>query len=218
MSTNFYANKQSKPFNFYDWKSKPVEERTPKKERPPKKEKPPKVIPQCPVEATKVEGFTNYLVTRDGRVWSETSHKFLKPSEDANHYLKVSLKNDDGVFKWKTLHILVARAYLPNPNNLPIVNHLNGNKHDCRVENLEWDTYSGNTQHAYDTNLISKRKSVIRTSIDGTEETTYKSIKDAVINTPGAYRSGINQVCIGKRRTHAGYTWRFYDECRNEQT
>lgn len=208
---SFYSNKSDKQ-DFYKWKALPPEERAPKKSQRVPKEKPIKEIPQCPVPAIPIEGFSNYLITEDGRVWSETSHKFLKPSEDANHYLKVSLKNDEGEYKWKTLHILVARAYLPNPDNLPIVNHLNGNKHECNVENLEWDTYSGNTQHAYDTGLINKRKSVTRISLDGTEEVVYESIKDAVDNTPNAYRSGINQVCLGKRNTHAGYKWRFNDE------
>ena len=208
---SFYDNNQTKK-DFYSWKALPPEERVPKKQQRTPKERPVKEVPQCPVPAITITGFSNYLVTKDGRVWSQSSHKFLKPSEDANHYLKVSLKNDEGEYKWKTLHILVATAYLPNPNNLPIVNHLNGNKHECNIENLEWDTYSGNTQHAYDTGLITKCKSVTRISLDGTEETTYKSIKDAVTATSNAYRSGINQVCIGKRKTHAGYKWRFNDE------
>jgi hypothetical protein len=48
---------------------------------------------------------------------------------------------------------LVARAFIPNPNNYPIVNHLNGRKSDNRVVNLQWTSYSLNTKHAYDTGL-----------------------------------------------------------------
>lgn len=198
-------------YNFYEEINKPPEERKPQTKR----QKQIKEIPQPPAGAKEVEGFPGYYITDQGEVWSEHSHKFLKPSEDANHYLKVSLKNAEGVFKWCTLHILVAKAYLPNPDNLPIVNHLDGDKHRCTVDNLEWDTYSGNTQHAYDTGLISKRKSVVRISENGVEK-IYESIKEAVEDTPNAYRSGINQVCIGKRKQHAGYKWKWRNT--DEQT
>lgn len=193
-------------FNFYEEINKPPEERT----KPHTRTKVVKEIPQPPEGARPIEGFPNYYITDQGEVWSGYSHKFLKPSEDANHYLKVSLKDEQGNFKWKTLHILVARAFIPNPDNLPLVNHLDGNKHRCTVDNLEWETYSGNTQHAYDTGLISKKKGVVRIDENGVEK-EYNSIKEAVDDTPNAYRSGVNQVCEGKRNKHANYRWKWRD-------
>ena len=197
-------------FNFYEEINKPPEERKPHTR--------PKVVkeyPKPPEGSKEIQGFPNYYITDQGEVWSEHSHKFLLPSEDANHYLKVSLKNEEGKFKWRTLHILVAQAFIPNPNNLPLVNHLDGNKHRCTVDNLEWDTYSGNTQHAYDTGLISKQKSVVRIDAQGNKQ-TYHSIKAAVDDTPNAYRSGINQVCEGKRKQHASYRWEWNNKEDNK--
>lgn len=164
--------------------------------------------PAVPEGSKEIDGFPGYYITDQGQVWSTHTHKYLKPSEDANNYLKVYLKNAEGVYKWKTLHILVATAYLPNPNNLPIVNHLDGNKHRCTVDNLEWDTYSGNIQHAYDTGLNKNLKPVVRVDTNG-NETVYTSIKQAVQDTPGTSRAGITQVCNGVRKSHGGYTWKW---------
>lgn len=52
-------------------------------------------------------------------------------------------------------HRLVAEAFLPNPNNLPVVNHKDENKLNNQIDNLEWVTYSENIEHAHQTNLIS---------------------------------------------------------------
>ena len=81
--------------------------------------------------------------------------RILKPRTSGKGYIKVTLRKDNKSFE-KYIHILVAEHYIDNPENLPVVNHKDGNKQNCSVDNLEWITYSGNNQHAYDNNLKSR--------------------------------------------------------------
>lgn len=87
-----------------------------------------------------------YAITEEGKVWSYKSNKFLKPREIANGYLGVTLYKD-GVGKQYRLHRLVAEAFIPNPDNLPIINHKNEIKTDCNVNNLEWCSHQYNSNY-----------------------------------------------------------------------
>lgn len=74
--------------------------------------------------------------------------KELKPNTDKDGYKTYALSN--GKTLTKKAHRLVAKAFIPNPDAYPIINHLNGIKDDNRVENLEWCTRSHNSQHSFD--------------------------------------------------------------------
>ncbi len=87
-----------------------------------------------------------------GQVRNIKSGKLLNPYDDGSGYLRVKI---DG--RCERLHILVATAFIPNPENKPIVNHKRGKKHDCRASQLEWVTQSENIQHAWDTGLFKSR-------------------------------------------------------------
>ena len=87
----------------------------------------------------------HYAITSCGRVWSYKRNRFLKPSTDKYGYLHVVLyKNGKG--KHKFIHQLVAEAYIPNPNNLPQVNHKDEVRTHNWINNLEWCdvTYNNN--------------------------------------------------------------------------
>ena len=94
-----------------------------------------------------------YQVSSHGRIWSIVSQRYLKPRIRQNGYCEVGLVAKNGKRKAELVHRLVAIAFIDNPNNFPVVNHLNGIKTDNRVENLEWTTQKENVRHAYDNNL-----------------------------------------------------------------
>lgn len=66
------------------------------------------------------------------------------------------MMNNTGHSKSELVHILVAKTFIPNPDNKPTVNHIDGNKHNNAVSNLEWNTYSENNKHAIEEGLREK--------------------------------------------------------------
>lgn len=87
--------------------------------------------------ALPVADYPDYLIYEDGRVWSKKTNKFLTLSTTSSGYKYVQLFNDEGHRNF-FVHRLVASAYIPNPLNLPQVNHKDENKANNKADNLEW--------------------------------------------------------------------------------
>lgn len=99
-----------------------------------------------------VEGFPHYWIYDDGRLYSEHTHKFLAQFEIGRKeypYLAYKLCLD-GFEKTEQVHRLVANAFIPNPDNLATVNHIDGNKFNNHVSNLEWMTQQENKASAFE--------------------------------------------------------------------
>lgn len=95
--------------------------------------------------------FSGYTIREDGEVRSRFG-RIIKHQTSANSYVRVELWQN-GVGKKYLLHRLLATAFIPNPEDKPQVNHIDGNPLNNAISNLEWVTQSENQRHAYRTGL-----------------------------------------------------------------
>lgn len=89
-----------------------------------------------------------YCVTRDGRIYSYKHCRFLNPVSDNKGYLRVAIYDSNFNCHKMRVHRLVALAFIPNSENKEQINHIDGNKKNNCVDNLEWVTNDENKQHA----------------------------------------------------------------------
>ena len=119
---------------------------------------------------TKQIANTNYAITDSGSVINLKSGKECKQCVTAQGYHHVNIKIN-GKYKMYAVHRLVAQYFLSNPDCKPCVNHIDGNKLNNNVSNLEWVTYAENQQHAYDNSLnIAVRGVAARRAIFNSED------------------------------------------------
>lgn len=149
------------------------------------------------IDSRRAVSLGEYTLFDDGEILSKDK-QIMMPQKDAKGYLRIRLRYGDvdeyGAKTYK-VHRLVAENFIPNPENKPQVNHINGDKTDNRVENLEWVTNAENIRHAIDTDLqnntspkMNELGGQIRTAI----ERGYV-IKDI------AEKNGINEKTIRRR-------------------
>ena len=150
----------------------------------------------------------SYSVDTEGNVRSYMCGRVrvMKGSIDNVGYRRVTLCK-----KTKRVHRLVAVAFIPNDCGGDVVNHIDGNKDNNTVANLEWCTVKENNHHAYDTKLVkgfSKTRAVICTK--NGKESVYRSVSEAS-RAVGVNRTNVCRCCRGKQRTAGGYEWRYAD-------
>lgn len=166
--------------------------------------------------------FSNYEVSNKGKIRNKKSGKVLKPAKkhckENNSRYKVILTSDARIesgYKINMTPIYVHRAvaltFLENPDNLPEVNHKDGNFHNNKLKNLEWINRQDNIKHSYamgQRKITCDTRSVIQLSLDGKVIKKFDTMKDARKECKAGH---ISDVCYGKRNHSGGFKWKFED-------
>lgn len=156
-----------------------------------------------------IKGYEGmYAVTECGHVWSHKRKLFLKPT-NTNGYLYVHLSKN-GKVQSLGIHRLVAEAYIPNPENKPQVHHIDKNRANNCINNLQWVTAKENC------NTDNRNKNIGRTNSKPVYcvelDRTFNSITEAAeeLNLSVA---AISMCCHGKIKTSGKLHWKFIEEC-----
>ena len=171
---------------------------------------------------TRYDFSGKYEVSSFGNIRNVRTGYTLKPKIGRRGYFVIQLRLD-GIRKMHTfyVHRLVATVFLPHCDELPQVNHIDGNKLNNNVMNLEWCTGAYNSKHAYNAHLRnhvelenSRKKATAAVSVKVNQYTqggefvkTYSSYLQAA-RAVGVTLNAIKKCCKGKQKTSAGYIWK----------
>lgn len=163
--------------------------------------------------------FHNYIINDSGdnykTVYSIFSKKYMKPSKNTKGYYYLNLRINNKTIRF-LLHRLIAKLFIPNPDNKPFIDHINGCKTDNKVENLRWCTYSENNNNPITkerqskvTNRKNVSKKVYQYTLDGELVKIWPSTRETDRN--GFCGNKIACCCRGlkKYKTHKGYRWSY---------
>ena len=169
-----------------------------------------------------IKDFPGYFVDVYGQVYKKRKYGLVKKKPQLTRcgYLRVDLWNG-GSYCHKSVHRLVAEAFIPNLENKPQVNHKNGIKTDNRVENLEFCTASENQIHAYKLfGYRGSRPMLGRFGKDNPHSKPVLQIKDDIIiaqfdsindaeKITKIPHQSIGKVCLGKLKQTKGFQWKY---------
>lgn len=162
-----------------------------------------------------IKDYPKYEINRCGVVRNKITQKELKPILNSSGYFRVTLYNEVGV-KIFYIHRLVGITFLPNVENLPEINHKDGNKFNNCVGNLEWCTRKENSKHSHSLGLQKSKKGVDNPrhkqlhqySLDGVFVRSWSCVMD-VERELGFKNGAISNCCLGKSKTSHNFIWKY---------
>ena len=150
-----------------------------------------------------------YKISSFGRIISSYSKRILSPTvsghKGKDYYAITLVKN--GIRKRFNIHKLVAIAFIPNPDNLPCIDHINTDRYDNRVENLRWCTFTDNNLNP---NTAKKKYRAIVQLKNNMPLCMYESISIAVMH--GFISTSIINCCTNRCKTHRGFQWMYLSD------
>lgn len=179
-----------------------------------------------------INNFDNYEISSYGRIRSidrtiirsngrplVLKGKLLIPDKNSKGYLMLRLRSNNGKFKKVQIHRLVAITFIPNPDNLPQVNHIDENKTNNYVDNLEWCTVKYNANYGNRNKNISKAltnnykisRVILQFDKDGNLIKEWISIHQ-IYRELGYSPGNIYSCCQKKYKQSYGYIWRYKEE------
>lgn len=158
-------------------------------------------------DSGEVRSLDRYVLeTRGKHTGTQKLLKGRKMKLTENNYLVVNLRKNNTSYV-VPVHVLVAKTFIPNPDNLPTVNHKDGNKLNNDVSNLEWVSYADNNIHALRTGLRHPRgEKITQFTLNGEYVADYASVSEAARAT-GFSRGAISHCVNGRSKQSFGYIW-----------
>lgn len=153
-------------------------------------------------------GFKKYKISNFGNIYNKFTNKILEKQLHGSYY-HIILRNDDNFHKNCAIHILVAKHFIPNPNDLKVCHHQNHNKLDNRYTNLAWVTQSDNIKAWHDSK---KLPIVLQYDLKGTLIKEWENINE-ILKIHKKYDRNCITRCLRKERQKTyGYAWKYKDE------
>lgn len=174
-------------------------------------------------QLVKIEESDVDYITPSGKVYSDYGNNMFYPKTNFvnkhNGYLYVSINTSGGQVQ-RRVHVLVAKAFVPNPNNNSVVMHIDNNKQNPSADNLKWGTTSENIKAAFDDNLCKNDKgfddsqsiAVCKFDLNGNYICSYGSISEAAREINVQKSTIINQCKNKPKRSKMGYKFRYLKE------
>lgn len=165
----------------------------------------------------RIRSLYREFVNKRGRIMHITD-RVMKTHLDECGYERVKLSGESGA-KMTFVHRIVAESFIPNPNNHPMINHIDECKTNNRVDNLEWCDAKYNNVYGNRLELVSKilmcrsdlSKPVLMCDLSGNVLAEFGSIRDAARRV-GGNQSFIGKACKGIYKTAYGHIWRYKNE------